>query len=158
MLVSSILCGCHLQHKVLKVAVERKEREYRGSLGRFYGPHLEMVTSLYLLQWLEINHMALRNCRLGWKILNRVPKKKRKQVYRHTTLPWYIYQQEKKLNLLRVLGSVSSNFSMRNWKWILTSVLETCIWYSSRCKEETKRSKWAHGIKHKTRIRKKKWN
>lgn len=102
--------------------------------------------SFCLFQRLEINYMALPNGRLGWKIFNCVPRKKRKQVYRHTTLPWYIYQQEKKCNLLRVLESVSNNFSVRNWKCILTSVLQKCIWYSSRLRTRLKDQNGAMGL------------
>lgn len=43
MLAPSILCGCHLQYKGLRLAMERKEEECGGSLGRFYGLRLELV-------------------------------------------------------------------------------------------------------------------
>ena len=75
-LVLPTLYVCHFQHAGFR-AVEGKEREYGGALGRFNGPHLEMVyiISTHILM-ARNNHMALFVCRLTCKNITVCPEGK----------------------------------------------------------------------------------
>jgi len=75
-LVLPTLYVCHFQHAGFG-AVEGKEREYGGALGRFNGPHLEMVyiISTHILM-ARNNHMALSVCRLSCKNVTVCPEGK----------------------------------------------------------------------------------
>ena len=66
----------HFQHAGFR-AVERKEREYGGALGRFNGPHLGMVyiISTHILM-ARNNHMALSVCTLSCKYITVCPEGK----------------------------------------------------------------------------------
>ena len=80
-LVLPTLYVCHFQHAGFR-AVERKEREYGGALGRFSRPHLEMVYIISTHSLMARNKFKFRECwasnnftAKNWKlILTSVPR------------------------------------------------------------------------------------